>query len=517
MPTPNPFPLEIVEKVNSPELLAFLQQFGHDKYADAEDVNTIVQALQFIYENLGGTAISDLTKFTARPTITIDGLSVAISDDGTWLINGVPYAQTTGASFTVNLASEGNVRLDIIVADDTGDYRRLQGSESETNPAAPTLPLNCLLVSIVSVGDSGFDIIPLSAIQDLIDPEGDNQLIIGPNGKLYINTAGGSVPDATESVKGKIQIATEAQRVAGSNDTTAITPLKLKATADEVTEEAANYSDNLVNNLLDGVSTPGNTLLKLYNLILGVSAEDYVANIAARNAYNVPHLPFSLFVTDDGDGKWAKYQATTTGVGATFVKISDPDLLNAVMSAAAIKAAYESNSDTNAFTNALLSKLNGIASGATANSSDATLLNRSNHTGTQLASTISDFTSAVNALLTGLVVNTRTVNSKPLSSDVVLTAADIGYSQVVISSNTTAQASWNGKVVKVRGNLTITIPASGLPTGYTFEFIVDPTYTLTWAIVTKTWVLGTPSANGAKSIGTILQDEQDDTKIYLLT
>lgn len=40
------------------------------------------------------------------------------------------------------------------------------------------------------------------------------------------------------------------------------------------------------------------------------------------------------------------------------------------------------------------SKLDGVATGATANSSDATLLARANHTGTQLASTISDFNSA---------------------------------------------------------------------------------------------------------------------------
>lgn len=41
------------------------------------------------------------------------------------------------------------------------------------------------------------------------------------------------------------------------------------------------------------------------------------------------------------------------------------------------------------------SKLDGIASGATANSPDATLLARANHTGTQTASTISDFSEAV--------------------------------------------------------------------------------------------------------------------------
>jgi len=45
-------------------------------------------------------------------------------------------------------------------------------------------------------------------------------------------------------------------------------------------------------------------------------------------------------------------------------------------------------------------KLAGIATGATANSSDATLLARANHTGTQTASTISDFSTAADARIT---------------------------------------------------------------------------------------------------------------------
>jgi hypothetical protein len=42
-------------------------------------------------------------------------------------------------------------------------------------------------------------------------------------------------------------------------------------------------------------------------------------------------------------------------------------------------------------------KLDGVATGATANSADVTLLDRTNHTGTQLSSTISDFDSATRA------------------------------------------------------------------------------------------------------------------------
>ena len=48
-------------------------------------------------------------------------------------------------------------------------------------------------------------------------------------------------------------------------------------------------------------------------------------------------------------------------------------------------------------TSAERTKLSGIATAATANQTDAYLLNRTNHTGTQLAATISDFATQVNA------------------------------------------------------------------------------------------------------------------------
>ncbi len=55
-------------------------------------------------------------------------------------------------------------------------------------------------------------------------------------------------------------------------------------------------------------------------------------------------------------------------------------------------------------TSANFTKLAGVATGATANSSDATLLNRTNHTGTQASTTISDFSEAVDDRVNALVV-----------------------------------------------------------------------------------------------------------------
>lgn len=85
------------------------------------------------------------------------------------------------------------------------------------------------------------------------------------------------------------------------------------------------------------------------------------------------------------------------------------------MTAAQIKTAYESNPDTNVFSDTEQAKLAAIASGATANATDAELRDRSTHTGSQAASTISDFAATVRAtVLTGL----------SLASGAAITAAD---------------------------------------------------------------------------------------------
>ena len=93
----------------------------------------------------------------------------------------------------------------------------------------------------------------------------------------------------------------------------------------------------------------------------------------------------------DYDTEWA---AAGSGSGSvTSVAISGSDGIE-IDSGSPITSSGTIALGINAAT--LRSHLN-VADGATANSSDATLLNRANHTGTQAASTISDFTSAAAA------------------------------------------------------------------------------------------------------------------------
>lgn len=77
------------------------------------------------------------------------------------------------------------------------------------------------------------------------------------------------------------------------------------------------------------------------------------------------------------------------------------------------------------YTAAEKTKLGGIAAGATANSSDATLLNRANHTGSQLAATISDFAAAADARVAAGITG-----KQPLDTDLTAIAALVSAANV---------------------------------------------------------------------------------------
>ncbi len=100
-------------------------------------------------------------------------------------------------------------------------------------------------------------------------------------------------------------------------------------------------------------------------LIGGVSSGISVADISARNALSGLNVSDRIFVTDDGDGKWAMYIVTSVsdGSGSTseYMKVADEDLFANAMTASAIKISYESNANTNEFSDAEQSKLSHIS------------------------------------------------------------------------------------------------------------------------------------------------------------
>lgn len=129
-----------------------------------------------------------------------------------------------------------------------------------------------------------------------------------------------------------------------------------------------------------------------------------------------------------------------------------------------------------AFTSTEKTKLATISSGATVNSPDATLLARGNHTGTQLAATISDFSTAADARIAAAIGATvQGYDANTVKKNVVN-----GYSkqQYAVQATLTDAASiaWNlddgqSAIVTLGGNRTLANPTN-LKAGATYALIV---------------------------------------------
>lgn len=153
-----------------------------------------------------------------------------------------------------------------------------------------------------------------------------------------------------------------------------------------------------------------------------------------RNALPAVLVPDAIYLIDAGGGFLEFYATGNTNVarriideaevlrlisenggggggavawgGITGTISAQADLAAAL--AAKQPAATVLSDTTAAFTTAQQSKLAGIATGATVNAADAALRDRATHTGTQLASTISDFAAAVGALGGGGMIGVPT-------------------------------------------------------------------------------------------------------------
>jgi hypothetical protein len=126
----------------------------------------------------------------------------------------------------------------------------------------------------------------------------------------------------------------------------------------------------IANNLSDVNAGTARTNLSLYSksevdaIVVGAKNAFNVADNTAKSALTGLKVTDRVFVNDDGDTKWALYivTAVTTGTGSTstFKKIADEDLFSNALTAAAVKASYESNADTFAFNGTYKGKLDKI-------------------------------------------------------------------------------------------------------------------------------------------------------------
>ena len=148
---------------------------------------------------------------------------------------------------------------------------------------------------------------------------------------------------------------------------------------------------------------------------------------------------------------------------------------------------------------AQVTKLAGVATGATANDTDANLKNRANHTGTQLSSTISDFSEATDDRVASLLV---------AGTNVTLNYNDVANTLTI---NSTAAGGGTGDVVGPASSVDNTIPRFSSTTGKllkTSGISISDTDDITLKGITETTISATTSTGSYTidtSLGTIFR------------
>lgn len=211
----------------------------------------------------------------------------------------------------------------------------------------------------------------------------------------------------------------------------------------------------------------------------GLSDENYTAAEKAKLAglegahFKGLHASLAALQAAHPSAVAGDYADVDSGTGADVARyiwdVSDSKWViqsgaSGSMTAAQIKTAYESNPDTNAYSDAEQAKLGGIAPNATANAADAALRDRSTHTGSQEASTISDLAAAVRGVVmsgvsfatatAGLATDSLLVFLGKLQAQVSGLATAVAGKQDTLVSGTTLKTV-NGSSLLGSGNVAV--------------------------------------------------------------
>lgn len=202
-------------------------------------------------------------------------------------------------------------------------------------------------------------------------PDADNQIASQVE---YLNSTSGliatDVQGAIDEIEGRIEtnesditsVESRLDTIEGDN-TTEGSVAKAEADAKAYTDARESAITTAYESYADQAEADAkayaDTEIAAAKLALGTNF--VVADQDEADALTDLNIGDTVFLSDNGDGKWAQYKVTQLDP-TVFTKIMDQDVMLNSLSAANIKSAYESNADTNALTNARLSSLNRVDS-----------------------------------------------------------------------------------------------------------------------------------------------------------
>lgn len=149
------FPITWADKQDSPELLAYLAQYGSEFYVSATEINKIRDGLNELYNSVGGgTGLINMNGF--YPV----GQDYIFPAFRVWKINGTVYSNATQISINIPYAAAGKHRIDAIAAMDDDTIIRVPGPEVliSNSAAEASIPPGSVRVTAIPVNESGFGI-----------------------------------------------------------------------------------------------------------------------------------------------------------------------------------------------------------------------------------------------------------------------------------------------------------------------------------------------------------------------
>lgn len=309
---------------------------------------------------------------------------------------GFDRSEDRGSPFTIPDVDE--IDLDDLVP----------ATSTPTLPAAAQAAFLSHVASVLDHSDMPASYVGQAGKIPVVNEDEDALEFVDPSGGGAWGEIGGTLPDQTDLV---------AALTAKADASALMSEASTRAAADTAEATARASADSALTSSLGAVST-------------AVSAVDAALDVeeAARASADT-----TLQTNIDAEAS-ARTAAITSASTADRARANHTGTQSA--------DTVTDGTTNKAFTATERTKLAGVATGATANSSDATLLGRGNHTGTQAASTVSDFNSA--ALTAAPAETVNTVGALVSGATVLTVPADadlLGLSDSA-ASNVLKKFSW---------------------------------------------------------------------------
>lgn len=147
-------PLQIAEKRNSPELEAWLSQFGSEYYLEAQEINNIISGINELWTSNPDN--SDKVVFLPADPFNLDpgAMRITLKQLIKWRIGGLFFQNDLSINLAVDPAADGKKRKDIVVGTTANFFQIVKGDEDDTLAMEPDAPEGTVKITSYDVNGS---------------------------------------------------------------------------------------------------------------------------------------------------------------------------------------------------------------------------------------------------------------------------------------------------------------------------------------------------------------------------